>query len=183
MAKEVFYGDMYRYAGSKRGIILNFPYPANLIYVAFGEVSELWIATKEFQRNFNQALQELTERQRRVIELRYKEGLTLTAVGKSLGISETTVSCDESKVLEFFRSFDCKGKLFTENKMKQAQQSRSIDELPLHSRYVKRLKEAGYSDIGSVYQDYNNGSLILLERFGDRGLCAVKRSLEQLSLI
>ena len=73
---EIFYGGRLCYVGSKCGIIQNLPYPANLIYVAFGNVDESYIETEMFKEKFGEVMQWVSDRQQKVIECRYVNGLS-----------------------------------------------------------------------------------------------------------
>ena len=67
------------------------------------EMPEESAQNEELGRLMNQALEGLTLRERSILDLRHKEGLTLEEIGKGLGLSRERIRHIEQKALRKLR--------------------------------------------------------------------------------
>ena len=81
------------------------PYPDNLLYDIFGGEWE-YPRPADFDGSLEYVLHTLTERERRVLDLRYKYGLTFADIGKRFCITRERVSQIHAKSLRKLRCPD-----------------------------------------------------------------------------
>lgn len=154
-------------------------YPKNL-YLAIG-IDEEDIKGIKNEDGLNEALKTLTERERTVIEMRFKDKMTLEEIGERLDRSGEIIRINQLRALRKLQKPNRRNIICNEPKELFAdatpeEREDSIYKLGLSVRSYNCLRRAGFDHLSDL-QGINVETLVMIRNLGYRSLHEITKAL------
>lgn len=154
------------------------PYPYNLIEDATGEICDI-VIEEDNEKGLEYSLSLLTDKQKEVMLLYYKDGKTYEQIGNLYNITREGIRQIINKALRTIRSPRCLHRIFYgynayNNKLKEIPipttdiLDTSIMDMNLSNRSYNCLQKVSISNLRDIVKSYKNGDLKNIYSLGEK---------------